>query len=215
MLPLSALLLSALLVSGVQAQEGKPSREREALRRAQAALRTAQEQQASLSADKTKAEAAAASSRQEAASARAQMAGTAARLKARETEVETLRSQLQAAQGAQRDTEARATEREQTLQRQLLAARQDGSALLQANQALAQLLERSTQALADAEGKNHQLYTLGQQLVQRLSQRSPLEQAMQQDPVLGLTAVRLEDQAEALRAELAAKRLVRPGAEAR
>ena len=92
MLPLSALLLSALLVSGVQAQEGKPSREREALRRAQAALRTAQEQQASLSADKTKAEAAAASSRQEAANARAQMAGTAARLKARGWTAEEIRS---------------------------------------------------------------------------------------------------------------------------
>ncbi|MCF8204914.1 MAG: hypothetical protein K9J82_07570 [Methylotenera sp.] len=215
MLPLSALLLSALLVSGAHAQDGKPSREREALRRAQAALRSAQEQQTSLSAEKAKAEAAAASSRQEAASARAQIASTAARLKARDAEIEALRSQLQAAQGAQRDADARASEREQNLQRQLLAARQDGSALQQANQALVQLLERSTQALAETEGKNHQLYALGQQLVQRLSQRSPLEQALQQDPVLGLTAVRLEDQAEALRAELAARRLVRPGTDAR
>lgn len=212
---LALLLLAALLATGAHAQEGKTSKEREALRRAQAALRTAQEQQASLSADKAKAEAEAAASRQEAASAKAQIAGTAARLKAREAEVETLRAQLQAAQGAQRETETRASEREQALQRQLLTARQDGSALLQANQALAQLLERSTQALADAEGKNRELYSLGQQLVQRLTQRSPLEQALQQDPVLGLSAVRLEDKAEALRAELAAKRLVRLSADTR
>jgi chromosome segregation ATPase len=192
---------------GAQAEDAKASKEREALRRAQAALRAAQEQQSTLQAEKAKAEAGTAAAQKEAAAAKAQAAGTAARLRSREAELETLRAQLQAAQAAQQQGEARAAEREQVLQQQLLAARQDGAARQQANLALVRLLERSTEALADAEAKNHKLYAIGQDLVQRSLGRSPLDTALQQDPVLGLAAVRLEDQAEKLRAELAAQRV--------
>lgn len=202
-------LLCASLAVGVQAQDAKASKEREALRRAQAALRAAQEQQSSLQADKAKAEAGAAAAQKEASSMRAQVASGAARLKAREAELEALRTQLLAARQAQQEGEAKAGEREQALQQQLLAARQDSAARLQANQSLAQLLQRSTQALADAEAKNHQLHALGLDLVKRWQGRSTLDKALLDDPVLGLTAVRFEDQAEKLRTELDALRLVR------
>ena len=203
-----ALLLLAIGLScGAQAQDTKVSKEREALRRAQAALRAAQEQQSSLQADKARAEADAAAAHKEAAGAKAQIAGGAARLKARVAELETLHTQLQAARQAQQETEARAGEREQTLQQQVLAARQESASRLQANQAITQLLERSTQALADAEAKNHQLYALGQELVKRWQGKSAVDTALLQDPVLGLTAVRFEDQAEKLRGELEAKRV--------
>lgn len=194
---------------GAQAQDGKASKEREALRRSQAALRAAQEQQSALQADKAKAETDAAAALRQAASARAQIAGTAARLKDREAELETLRTQLQAARQAQQDSDAKATGREQALQQQLLTTRQESAARVQANQALAQLLERSTQALADAEAKNRQLYAIGQDLVRRWQGRSPLDTALLADPVLGLTAVRFEDQAEKLRAELETQRTTR------
>ena len=71
---------------------------------------------------------------------------------------------------------------------------------------LVQLLERSTTALAEAEAKNHKLYAIGQDLVQRYLGRPPLDTALQQAPALGLTAVRFEDQAEKLRAALDANR---------
>ena len=202
-----ALLLVASLT--VHAQDAKVSKEREALRRAQTALRAAQEQQSALQADKAKAEADAASAQKDIAAAKAQIAGSAARLKAREAELDTLRAQLQAAKDAQQGADAKAAEREQALQQQIVTSRQEATARQQANQALTQLLERSTTALADAEAKNRKLYALGQDLVQRYIGRSPVDTALQQDPVLGLTAVRFEDQAEQLRAELAAARVVR------
>lgn len=206
------LLLAAMLALSAQGQDAKPSKEREALRRAQAALRSAQEQQSTLQADKAKAEADAAAARKEAAGAKAQIAGSVTRLKARETELEALRAQLQAARQAaqaQQELAARTGEREQALQQQLLAARQESASRLQANQALTKLLEHSTQALADAQAKNHQLYTLGQDLVKRWRGRSTVDSALLQDPVLGLTAVRFEDEAEKLRGELEAQRITR------
>ncbi|PTT90468.1 hypothetical protein DBR42_05805 [Pelomonas sp. HMWF004] len=193
------LLLASLAAHG---QEAKVSKEREALRRAQTALRAAQEQQSTLQADKAKAEAQAAASLKDTASARAQVASGAARLKAREADLETLRLKLQATEAALQQAEARAVEREQTLQRQLLAERQDSAERRQANLVLTKLLEHSTQSLADAEARNHKLHAIGQDLVQRLAGRSPLDTALQQDPVLGLTAVRFEDQAESLRAAM-------------
>ena len=200
--------IALLLVAGAmaQAQDAKVSKEREALRRAQTALRAAQEQQSTLQADKAKAEADAAGAHKEAAAAKAQVAGGAAKLKAREADLEALRVQLQAAKAAQQQGDVKAAEREQALQQQIAAARQEAAARQQANQALAQLLERSTTALADAEAKNHQLYALGMDLVQRYTGRSTLDTALQQDPVLGLTAVRFEDQAEKLRAALEMQR---------
>lgn len=196
-------------LTAAQAQDAKVSKEREALRRAQAALRAAQEQQGSLQADKAKAEADAAAAHKDAASAKAQIAGGAAKLKAREAELDALHAQLQAAKDAQQQGEAKAVEREQALQQQLLAAHQESASRQQANLALGQLLERSTQALADAEAKNHQLYALGQDLVKRWQGRSALDTSLLQDPVLGLTAVRFEDQAEKLRTALEAQRVTR------
>jgi chromosome segregation ATPase len=202
-----AIALLAIACLAAQAQDAKPSKEREALRRAQSALRAAQQQQSSLQAEKAQAESDLASAKKQAETSRARIAASEARLKAREAELEALRSQLQMAKDAQAREEAKAVQREQALQQQLQALRQEGSERMQANQALARLLERSTQALADAEAKNHQLYAIGQDLVQRYTRRSALDTALQQDPLLGLTAVRLEDQAEKLRAALDASKL--------
>lgn len=204
---ITLLALLALASLGVQAQDAKVSKEREALRRAQAALRAAQEQQSTLQVDKAKAEADVAAARKDAATAKAQVAGSAARLKAREAELDALRAQLRAARDTQQQGDAKAVEREQALQQQIVAARQEAAARQQANQALTKLLERSTQALADAEAKNRKLYAIGQDLVRRYTGRSALDTALQQDPVLGLTAVRFEDQAETLRAALETQRV--------
>lgn len=208
------LLLAAGLALSAQAQDSKVSKEREALRRAQNALRAAQEQQSTLQADKARAEAEAAAARKDASGAKAQSAGVATRLKAREAELEALRGQLQAAQQAREQAreaaEARIAEREQAMLQQLATARQESAARQQANQALVQLLERNNKALADAEARNHDLYDIGRELVARWQGRSALDKALLHDPVLGLTAVRFEDQAEKLRAELEARRMPGP-----
>lgn len=206
---IAVMMLCAGLAATGQAQDAKVSKEREALRRAQTALRAAQEQQSSLQADRDKALADAQAARQAVSGAQAQAAGIAQRLKARETELDTLRGQLQSAREAQQDAEARAAQREQGLQQQLQALRQESGARLQANQALAELLERSTRSLADAEAKNRQLHAIGLDLLRRWQGRPALDTALLQDPVLGLTAVRFEDQAEALRTALEAQRLVK------
>lgn len=206
---IAVMMLCAGLAATGQAQDAKVSKEREALRRAQTALRAAQEQQSTLQADRDKALADAQAARQEVSGAKAQSAGLAQRLKARESELDTLRQQLQTAREAQQDAEARAAQREQGLQQQLQALRQESGARLQANQALAELLERSTRSLADAEAKNRQLHAIGLDLLRRWQGRPALDTALLQDPVLGLTAVRFEDQAEALRTALEAQRLVK------
>lgn len=202
-----AIVLLAVASLTAHAQNAKPSKEREALRRAQAALRTSQEQQSSLQAEKAKAEADAAVAQKAAIAARAQIGSAAARLKARDAELQALQVQLQAARDAQSRAEAESVKREQALQQQVLAARQEGSDRQQANQALTQLLERSTVALADAEGRNRKLHAIGEELVQLYTGRSPLDKALQHDPLLGLTAVRLEDLAEKHRAALEANRV--------
>lgn len=206
--PLTVLVLLLALAHGAAAQDNKPSKEREALRRSQAALRAAQEQLATLQADKARAEAEMQTARREAVGAKAQIAGSVARVKARDEALDVLRRQLDAARQEQQQTQATAAEREADLQRQLVAARQESAARLQANQTLALLLERSTKTLAEAEARNRQLYELGQQLVDRWRGRSTVDKVLLEDPVLGLTAVRFEDQAEKLRAELEAARVV-------
>lgn len=202
-------LICASLAAPSLAQDGKASKEKEALRRAQMALRAAQEQQSSLMAERDRAEAQAASARKEVGAARALHQGAAARLKATEAEAAESRSQLQATRQSLQDAQALAAERDREQQQQVLALRQESAARLQANLALTELLQRSTKALADAESKNHQLHAIGQDLVRRWLDRKPLDTALLQDPVLGLTAVRFEDQAEALRSALEAHRLVR------
>ncbi len=202
-LPLALLLVASL---GAQAQDAKVSKEREALRRAQSALRAAQEQQSTLQADKARAETEAAAARQDAASARTRIASTVAQLKAHNAELAALRGQLQAARDAQQQADARAAERERELQQRVAAAEREAAARQTANQSLTRLLERSTQALAEADARNHRLYALGKELIDRQAGRSDLDRVLQRDPVFGLVAVRSEDEAEKLRAALEAQR---------
>jgi chromosome segregation ATPase len=199
---LAVTLVCAATLCGAQAQDSKVSKEREALRRAQTALRAAQEQQATLQADMAKTNAGADAARREAAQANVRIAALAQHLKAREAELSAVREQLRVMKTIQLDAEAKAAEHEQLLQQQLASARQDGAARLQANQALTALLERSTQALKEAEIRNAKLRTFSEALLRRYTSRSVVETSLLGDPFLGLTAVQLEDTAEQLRKEL-------------
>jgi chromosome segregation ATPase len=203
----AAALAGLLMLSfGAQAQDSKASKEREALRRAQTALRAAQEQQSGLQAEKAKAEASADAASKEAAALRGQVSGHAAKLRAREQELSAAQSQLQELQrnlAQARSEHSAEQERGQGLQAQLMEARRLAAEREQANQGLVALLEARSQSLGDATLKNRQLQELGHDLVRRYLSRGRVDMALLGDPVLGLQAVRTEDEAEKFRAELA------------
>lgn len=205
--PKATIALACLVLTlGAQAQDGKASKEREALRRAQTALRAAQEQQSTLQADKAKAEAAAQAALKDATAAQAQAAGLGKRLKAQEGQITALQAQVaelqQALSGAQ-GALATAQTNERELQRQLAMANETAAARLRSAQSVATLLERSTQALAEAEAKNQKLHDIAQQAIKLYASRSRMDAALLGEPFTGIAGVRLEDQAERLRMEAA------------
>ena len=114
---------------------------------------------------------------------------------------------MQAAEAARQASESSAKSREQELQQQLLAARRESNERQQAVQVTTRLLERSTQALADAEEKNRKLYAVGQEAIKRYLTRTPSEITGIGDPLFGFTEIRLENVAGELRAQMDAQQL--------
>jgi len=194
---LPLVLIVSCCVSLAHAQdEGKASREREALRRAQNALRAATDQQSQLQADKAALTQDKDKLAEQLKAEQGRGQAASAKLRGAEQRAEALQAELDAANKARQQHEAAAQQREQELTLQLQTAR-----------TLTTLLERSTTELAGAEDKNRQLYAIGQQLVQRYLGRKPDEIPGIADPVLGLTAIKLENYAEEMRAQLAAQRV--------
>ena len=205
---LPLVLIVSCCVSLAHAQdEGKASREREALRRAQNALRAATDQQSQLQADKAALTQDKDKLAEQLKAEQGRGQAASAKLRGAEQRAEALQAELDAANKARQQHEAAAQQREQELTLQLQAARREGAEHLQTARTLTTLLERSTTELAGAEDKNRQLYAIGQQLVQRYLGRKPDEIPGIADPVLGLTAIKLENYAEEMRAQLAAQRV--------
>lgn len=206
---LTLLLLGALPQQGA-AQDAKVQRDRESLRRQQALLQQARTELDALRSEK----AALTKERDDAlASARAalaQRAGTQNELQAlraelarqRTAQAETLREQ-----NALRTEEAAASQRrQQELQREradLQAARDE---LQRTNQRLVQLLEQRTAEVADLRKRNAALHALALEAVERFVNKGTLETALQDDPLFGLSRVRTESTAEALRIRIEAER---------
>ncbi len=195
-------------LGSAQAQEAKVSKEREALRRSQTALKAAQEQQSNLAAEKAKLEQEKLLAEQEAGKAKSQASGQAAKLKALEQQAQKLQADLQAAEAAKLALEAAAGTRERDLQQQLLAARRESAERQQAVQVTARMLERSTLALQDAEAKNRKLFGIGQEAIKRYLSRAPSEITGINDPLFGLNDIRLENVAEELRSQMEAQRVI-------
>lgn len=210
-------LATAALLAGACAgalAEPAPSREREALRRAQAALQQANAERQALQTEK-----AGWQQQQQAQAAEQQRA--AARLAAAQAELRRLReaetrwqAELAQAQAAAAD-QARQTEAERQRAAQALAETRQALALSRAeaeersaaNRALVQRLAALNDALDDARRRHEALYGLGLEAVGQLRGRGPLQQAAQDEAVLGLARVRAQDQAEQLLQRLDAQRL--------
>ncbi|MCV2365142.1 hypothetical protein LNV23_16965 [Paucibacter sp. DJ1R-11] len=204
------LLLAVFLSSGASAQDGKASKEREALRRAQGALREAQTQIGSLQAEKAALEAERARLAAVADGAKAQARGGEAKLKrSQQQQQEQAQAEMAALRREMQQNLDASAAREQALQQRVLTQGQELLERTQTTLSLRTLLERSTEALAEAEAKNRKLFAIGQDLVQLYLNRTPADLDALNDPLLGLGAVRMESHAESLRSQLAQQRTAR------
>jgi len=195
----SAVLFLLFPLLAVAQTEAPGSRERAQLRRVQAALQAAQNQLDGLQAEKAawlseKAIADKSLQRQQVAARSASQGAQA--------EVQEMRQQLAAEQTRQKESEAQASEREIQAQQQLAQARRELAELRQTNSTLSALLERRTEALASAEQKNRELHSLGLQAVARWLGKTELEARQQAERTLGFTQVRMQDEAEDLKARM-------------
>ncbi len=202
-LRVALLALGATLSLGCAAQDGA-SREKEALRRTQAALRDAQQQEATLAREKD--ELAGQRDKLDAESRRSQSQLAAAR-----SDSARLHQGLAQAADELAAAKARGEAQRQELEgrladqaQRLAQAQRVADERARANAALVALLEQATQSLAKAERANGQMHALGLQMIDRLRGGAPAAGA---DPVLGFGQVRLENEAEALRDKLDAAKL--------
>ena len=199
------LAVGAAVSLSCAAQDDTHSREKEALRRTQAALRQAQEQQAALAKEKDdiagqrdKLDEAAKKSQSQLAVSRSDAARLNASLAHANDELAATKARDDA---ARQELETRLAEQSQrALEAQRLAEER-----ARANASLTALLEHATQSLAAAEKANAQMHALGVQMIDRL--RGHEAEAGVPDPVVGFGQVRLENEAEALRDKLDAAKL--------
>ena len=201
------LLLASSLSFACAAQDDAHSREREALRRTQGALRQAQEQQAALSKEKDDLAAqrdkladAARRMQTEVAAAHSDAGRINASLVHAEDEIAAMKTRDEA---ARKDLESKLADQAE----RLAEARRVADERAHANTTLAALLQQTTQSLAAAEKANQQMHAVGVQLIDRIRSRDGAASA---DAVFGFGQVRIENETEALRDRLDSARFMAP-----
>lgn len=205
-----AFLLLCLSLGAAHAAEGegKAGREREQLRRVQAALQAEQSKRQGLEAEKA---ALLSDKEQQVQQTKAQaQSATRALQQQRDkalAEAAALRRELDEVQAKQKEA---ALAQEQTalqLNQQLAQTRRDNAELRQGNQSLTALLARNSQALTQAQASNRELHALALQALDRWVNKTVAEATLQQEPLLGLARVQMLDTAETMRARIDAQRL--------
>lgn len=210
---LGVISLATLLACGPAwaADDAKGGREKEALRRAQMALRQAQAKLQAVQDEKAQLQTQHSALEAKAAEADKELANTQAQVRSLRNEL--ARSQ---AEGKRLGTELASLKASSQAEQTALQGRVDdlGRRLSESQQTLVnvtQLLSHSTQALSTAEEKNRQLYAIGRNVIERYHNKGLGEVLAQQEPVFGLREVTLENEAETLRTQIEAQRLVVPG----
>jgi chromosome segregation ATPase len=206
--------LCSLLACQAQAQTDAASREREMLRRAQAALRdvtaerdTLRAERASLSAQLAQAETERGAAREAAATLRPQLRRAEEERSAQREQVESLQREHAAALESLRQS---AAAREVELQVQLQQTQTERNERTLSNQRLTALLGEATQARLDAEQRVADLYALSLTVIERWRQKTPAEALADTEGLIGIQGVRAENQAQGWRDE--ADALSRPAA---
>jgi chromosome segregation ATPase len=188
-----------------------PSREREALRRAQAALQQSQQERDALAAEKATLQRQAQDADKRTQALQARLAAAMRELQLEREAVAAARAETLALRGEVERERASAEERVQAAERrhrQELAALQGQiGERTRTNQALVAQLEVTASALREAEARNLRLHQLGEQALALYRGLTPGERLRQADRLFGLTAVQIESQAEELLARLDAERL--------
>ena len=203
---LALLTLGVTLSLSCAAQDDNhASREKEALRRTQAALRDAQQQQAALAKEKDdltgqrdKLDESAKRSQSQLAAVRSDAARLNASLAHQAEELAATKARDDAARKELED-------RLEQQARRLSDAQRVADERARANAALTALLEHATRSLTAAEKANADMHALGLQMIDRIRGREGAAGAV--DPVLGFGQVHLENEAEALRDKLDAAKL--------
>ncbi len=198
------------------AAENIVSREREALRRSNAALNEARQQMATLQNQNLATQREKGAALAEAAAAQQLADATAAQSRRQQQELTQLRNELQAQQqrsvlASKEHNEQMAELKQSASQRteQIEALRRELTQRRQAVASVTQLLERATQALTEAEEKNRQMHLLARQALALYRNKSSADVAAQQELLLGLAQIRIDNTAEELRTQLDAQRLPR------
>jgi chromosome segregation ATPase len=204
---ITLMALCAQTTQAAGAEDKRLVQAKEAARKAQAALQQVQQerdalhqQQATTAAEKETLAQQLAQIEARARSGQARQAQTHQALGQAHAELERVRSDLAIERSRREKAEADAAEATARGQLALLAQRQ-------VTAALSALLEKSVQALAQAEQANRQLHGLGLQAVDAYTQRTPESMRARSEPFLQIGAVRLEEQAEVLRKAMDAQRV--------
>jgi hypothetical protein len=212
-LPAAWLTLALLAVAAGPAlaqDPSKVSKEREALRRAQASLQQTQAERDALVGEKASWSTDRETLQSQLAQGQARHRGLQARNVQALAEATRLQAELVVARTAVASAATAAEAgrgREAALQQDLLAARTESAGRAQTVAALRGLLERSVAALAAAETANTQLLVAGLDAVARLRSKTPEDLAALNEPMLGLRAVQIDNEAEALRSQIDRYRL--------
>lgn len=184
---------------------------REAARRAQAAAQTAQQEAAGLRTERDALLRANETRQSELEQARALQRSVAGRLEAARQGLASAEAERDALKA---DLDRTAAERDEGVR--LIGQQQADAARLQAElaeqrrltQTLVAMLQRSVQSLAAAETANRQLQVLGMKAVDAYQHATPEAMRARDLPFLGLAEVRLGNEAELLRRDMGALKLV-------
>lgn len=194
---LLSLMMSLLAATAAHAQD-KPSREREALRRAQQSLRQTQEERDALAGEK-------AAMSQAKDKAESELKQTSAKVKGAESKAAALRAkadQLEASLQNKDEALNAALQRESELQAQLQKVQAELADKARTLASVASMLTASTQDRQTLLAQNKALYATGLDMVSLLRTQSPSEWQRAKDAMLGLSAVKAENVAEAFRTRL-------------
>jgi chromosome segregation ATPase len=212
--PLAVALWLALGGTAVHAadEDKRLQAARDTLRRAQQQLQQAQAERSTLQREK----AALAEERDKLAQALAEAQGRQRSAAAQQTQLGSQLARTESESAGLRAELGRETEARQALARQLETQQARAAGLQQAldeqkrvTVSVSGLLQRSVQALGEAEARNRELQALGQQALQAYLNDTPVAMRARDEPFLGLGRVALESRAEELRRAMAAQQVVR------
>jgi chromosome segregation ATPase len=186
-----------LLAASAGAADADPriAQAREVARRAQQALQQAEQDKSDLQKEKTVLQGKVEDESKGKLRAEAGQRATAASLAAEKAARERLQGELDAEKAALAQLEAQRAE----LQTQLQATQQQLADQRRVTANVAALLQRSVQALAKAEVANNRLLVMGRKAVDAYATRTPEAIRARDEPFLGLEAVRLDEEADAMR----------------